>query len=276
MVRDALQISLEKSGEGNGQPQFNRPKPASSHHRCRLRRFVGSMTSASLTALRDVFLRCRDMDASLQERLDTYSHAVREIIPSYADAVEVLIHRLRDNGAGSSAPDVGDVMPPFILPDENGRLVSLEQLIGQGPIAVTFHRGHWCPWCRISVNALVRVHSKIAEAKGQVIAIMPDRQPFANEFKREASSPFPVLIDMDNGYALSLNLAIWIGPDLERLLKSYGRALPDYQGNDSWMLPIPATFVVGRDGIIQARFTDPDFRRRMTVEELINALKAAQ
>jgi peroxiredoxin len=234
------------------------------------------MTSASLTALRDVFLQCRDMDASLKERLDKYSHAVREIIPSYADAVEGLVRRLRDSGAGSGAPGIGDAMPPFILPDENGCLVSLEQLIERGPVAFTFHRGHWCPWCRISINALVRVHSKIAEAKAQVVAIMPDRQPFAIEFKREASSPFPVLIDMDNGYALSLNLAIWIGPDLKRLLTSYNRTLPDYQGNDSWMLPIPATFVIGRDGIIRARFVDPDFRQRMTVEELLDALKAAQ
>ena len=234
------------------------------------------MNSASLTTLRDAFQYCRDMNASLQERLDTYSRAVHQIIPPYADAVEVLIRRLTDSGAGSGAPGVGNTMPPFILPDENGRLVTLEQLTEQGPVAVTFHRGHWCPWCRTTVNALVRVHSKIAETKGQVIAIMPDRQPFAIEFKREASSPFPVLIDMDNGYALSLNLAIWIGPDLERLLTSYGRTLPDYQGNDSWMLPIPATFVVGRDGIIRARFIDPDFRQRMTVGALLDALKAAE
>jgi peroxiredoxin len=234
------------------------------------------MTSAALTALREVFLQCRDMDASLQERLDSYSLAVRQIIPPYADAVDVLIRRLMDTGAGAGAPSIGDPMPPFVLPDENGCLVSLEQLIERGSIAVTFHRGHWCPWCRITINALVRVHSKIAEANGQVIAIMPDRQPFAIEFKREAASPFPVLIDMNNGYALSVNLAIWIGPDLERLLTSYRRVLPDYQGNDSWILPIPATFVVGRDGLVRARFVDPDFRRRMTVEELLDALKAAQ
>ena len=233
------------------------------------------MNPASLIALCDAFQHSRDMNASLKEKLDTYSRAVRQIIPSYADAVEVLIRRLMDSGAGSGAPGVGDTMPPFILPGENGRLVTLEQLTEQGPVAVTFHLGHWCPWCRITVNALVRVHSKITEVKGQVIAIMPDRQPFAIEFKREASSPFTVLTDMDNGCALSLNLAIWIGPDLERLLTSYGRTLPDYQGNDSWILPIPATFVVGRDGIIRARFIDPDFRRRMTVEELLDALKTA-
>src|SRR3974390_121802 len=156
------------------------------------------MNSASLTALPDAVQQCRDMKASLKERLDRYSRAVREIIPPYADAVEILIRRLKDSGAGSGAPGVGDAMPPFILPDENGSLVSLEQLTEQGPIAVTFHRGHWCPWCRISINALVRVHSKIAETKGQVIAIMPDRRPFALEVKREASSP---LIDMDNVYS---------------------------------------------------------------------------
>ena len=95
------------------------------------------------------------------------------------------------------------------------------------------------------------------------------------EFKSSTKSPFPVFTDVDNGYALSLNLAIWVGPDLERLLSSFGRSLPDYQGNEAWMLPIPATFVIARDGIVTARFIDPDFRRRMSVEELIAALEAA-
>jgi peroxiredoxin len=105
---------------------------------------------------------------------------------------------------------------------------------------------------------------------------MPERQAFAAEFKVNTGSQFSVLTDMDNGYALSLNLAIWIGPDLVELLSSFGRFLPDYQGNDTWMLPIPATFVVGRDGRVTARFVDPDFRRRISVEQLIAALEAAR
>jgi len=105
---------------------------------------------------------------------------------------------------------------------------------------------------------------------------MPELQSFAAEFRSNAGSPFPVLTDVDNGYALSLNLAIWIGPDLERLLASFGRALPAYQGNDAWMLPIPATFVVRPDCRIGARFVDPDFRHRMAVEELLAALAAAR
>jgi peroxiredoxin len=226
------------------------------------------MTSAALTELREFFAQCREMDASLNERLALYSQAVRKLLPPYAAAVDGLVQRLNAAGAGGNAPQPGERMPPFVLPDETGRLVSMEELLESGPVAVTFHRGHWCPWCRISINALVRVSAEIKQAGGQVVAIMPDRQKFAAEFKREAAS--------DNGYALSLNLAVWLGPDLERLLSSYGRSLPDYQGNESWTLPIPATFVVGPDGIIRARFVDPDFRRRMAVEELIDALKASR
>ena len=233
------------------------------------------MTAAAKAALANVFVQVRDMDASLAERLAAYSGAVKEHLPGYADAVDRLIARLAGSKAGSSAPQPGEPMPPFLLPDENGHLVSLERLLRKGSLAITFHRGHWCPWCRISVHALAAVQNEIAAAGGHVVAIVPETQRFAAEFKTTAQSPFPVLTDLDNGYALSLNLAIWLGEDLARELTALGRSLPDYQGNAAWMLPIPATFVVGRDGVVKARFVDPDFRRRMAVEELIGALKAA-
>ena len=130
-------------------------------------------------------------------------------------------------------------MPPFLLPDEAGRLVSLDDLLSSGPLAITFHRGHWCPYCRISVKALVEAHEQIARDGGQIVAVMPDLQEFAAEFKAEARAPFPVLTDVDNGYALSLNLAIWVGEEMARALSSIGRSLPKYQGNDPWTLPIP-------------------------------------
>ena len=233
------------------------------------------MTSPQIAALADAFERCRDLDAPLNERLDAYSIAVRKVIPPYADAVDRLVARLSGNGAGASAPRPGELMPAFVLPDETGRLTSLDSLLQNGPTAITFHRGHWCPWCRISASALAKIHNEISGTGGQLAAVMPERQAFAAEFKRNAASPFPVLTDVDNGYALSLNLAIWIGPDLKDLLSSFGRLLPEYQGNDAWILPIPATFVVGRDCRVKARFVDPDFRRRMSIEELVAALQTA-
>lgn len=106
-----------------------------------------------------------------------------------------------------------------------------------------------------------------------MVAIVPDREKFADEMKQDSNARFPILTDMDNGYAMSLNLSIWIGEEMGEYMRSIGRDLPSYQGNDTWTLPIPATFVVAPDGRIKARFVDPDFRRRMDIEELIAALE---
>jgi peroxiredoxin len=114
---------------------------------------------------------------------------------------------------------------------------------------------------------------RIRALGGQVVAIMPEVQEFAEKFKSEAAAPFPVLTDLDNGYALSLNLAIWLGAEIQRLL-AY-QDMKNFHGNDGWVLPIPATFVVGRDGLVKARFVDPDFRKRMEIDDLIAALKSA-
>jgi peroxiredoxin len=108
------------------------------------------------------------------------------------------------------------------------------------------------------------------------VAIMPDREHFAASFKLDTGLHYPVLTDIDNGYALSLNLAIWVGAELERLMSAAGRDLGAYQGNEAWFMPIPATFVVAADGTVSTRFIDPDYRRRMTVEDLLAALKNAQ
>lgn len=233
------------------------------------------MASEDLTrALREAFARARHLDGSLEERLATYSAAIRQLHPAYARAVDDLVARLDAASAGASAPLPGEPLPPFVMPDDTGKLISLEQLVGAGPTAVMFHRGHWCPWCRISLDALARAHEELAETEGGIVAIVPERQEFAAAFKADARSPFPVLTDLDNGYALLLNLAIWIGPDLEHLLTDLGRVLPNYQGNDAWMLPIPATFVVGSDGIIKARFVEPDYRKRMAIDELLAALRS--
>jgi len=215
------------------------------------------------------------MDASLSDRLDSLANAVRTLSPPFADAVDRLVTRLQQSGAGETAPQVGEPMPPFHLPDESGRIVSLEELLTNGPVAVTFHRGHWCPYCRLNTSALAQAQKEIESEGGQIVAIMPDRQQFADEFKTESNARFPILTDMDNGYALCLNLVIWVGAEIVQMISALGRDIPNYQGNASWMLPIPATFVVGKDGKVKARFVDPDYRKRMAIEGMIAALRSA-
>jgi peroxiredoxin len=223
--------------------------------------------------LQTAFERCRDMDGPINARLASYAASLRAINPDFAEAVERLIVRLRANDCGKGAPNVGDVMPDFALPDDSGRIVRLDEQLNKGPTAIMFHRGHWCPYCRINLAAIAKHGDDIRDAGGNVVAVTPERQEFAARFRSDTVSPFPVLSDLDNGYALSLNLAIWVGRELEKMMAERGRALPQYQGNDGWLLPIPATFVVGRDGRIRARFVDPDYRTRMDLDQLIAAFK---
>ena len=229
--------------------------------------------STPATLLQKAFEHCRDMDGPINERLARYAQTLMTINPDFARAVERLIERLKANDCGDGAPNIGETMPGFALPDEHGRIVRLDQLLENGPAAVMFHRGHWCPYCRINLAAIARHGDEIAAIGGQLVAITPETQAFNARFKSEADARFPVLTDVDNGYALSLNLAIWIGQELKKMMSDRGRSLADSQGNDTWMLPIPATFVVGRDGRITARFVDPDFRTRMDLDHLIEAMK---
>ena len=223
--------------------------------------------------LRRAFEQARELDGSMAERLDVFADATRKLHPTTAAIVDRLVARLKQHKAGEDAPKPGDLMPPFVLPDETGRLVTLKDLLAQGPVVVTFHRGHWCPYCRISISTLVKAQPRIEATGARIVAIIPDREQFAAEMREDCNVSFPILSDMDNGYAMSLNLAIWVGAELQEFMTKIGRMLPQYQGNDSWTLPIPATFVVGKDGRVKARFVDPDYRKRMTLEEVIAALK---
>lgn len=232
-----------------------------------------SLSPNDAEQLRLAFQRCRDMEGTLNEQLRAYADASRDVFPAYGEAVDRLVTRLTGNGGGETAPRPGDAMPPFILPDETGRLVALSSLLEQGPVAVMFFRGHWCPYCRLNMRAVTQAEARIRAMGAQIVAIMPETQEFTDYLKAEAQASFPILTDLDNGYALSLDLAIWLGTEIQQLL-SY-QDMAKYHGNDAWMLPIPAVFVVGRDGIVKARFVDPDFRKRMEIDDLLAALEGA-
>jgi peroxiredoxin len=127
----------------------------------------------------------------------------------------------------------------------------------------------------LNTVALSKAYEQARRDGGQIVAITPERQKYSNKLKAWASAPFPVLTDMDNAYALSLGLAFYVGGEFDRYIRVGGVDLQAYHNNDAWMLPVPATFIVSPDGTIAARFVEPDYRRRMQIDELLAGLRAA-
>ncbi len=222
-------------------------------------------------ALEAAYEHARVMDAPLNTRLKVIADSVRSLSDVFANAVDEFVERLERAGAGEAAPCVGDLMPLFVLPDENGHLVSLETLLKQGPVAIIFLRGHWCPYCRLNAAALAEIQDQAKPV--QFVAISAERRPFTAALKNEAGAAFPFLTDVGNGYSLSLNLAIWVDHKMSTMIAGAGWDIPAYQGDATWILPIPAVFLLDTNGIVRARHVDPDYRKRMEISDLLDAVR---
>lgn len=220
-----------------------------------------------------VFDQVQQTDAPLSVRLRMLADAVRTGSPRFAEAVETLIARLTQSGLGQGAPQVGEAMPPFLLPDQTRRLVHLGDMLANGPAVVSFHRGHWCPYCVMTANASAQAQDRIGRA--QMVAITPETRGYAARLIERTGIGYRVLTDPDSGYALSLNLAFWLDDGFAALLRSVGQDLAAYQSRGAWVLPVPATFVVNTGGVVVARHVDPDYRRRIEVDDLVAAFERA-
>lgn len=227
------------------------------------------------TTLAEAFEQICGMDAPLSARLFAYTEKLRELNFPFAEAYDDLVARLYAGEVGRAAPTVGEQMPAFMLPSQDGKLVALQDLLGNGPIVVSFNRGHWCPFCKIELRAIAAFHAELESAGAQAISITPDKQQFFDDLREKTGHFIRILTDVDNGYALSLGLVIWVGETVKRLMKGRGFELNSFQGNDGWYVPIPATYVLDRTGKIIGRHVDPDFRKRMEVSEILELVHNA-
>ncbi len=230
------------------------------------------MTISIVDELERAFHDVRDAQLPLADRLGFIANRVRELSTEFAVAVDQFVAQLETATVGSTAPQVGEVMPSFLLPDDDGHLVSMDRLLETAPLAIAFHRGHWCPYCRLNAVGLAEIQDQIAPVR--IVAISAETGQFTRQIKAEAKARFPFLTDVGNGYALSLNLAVWVPDFMSSLIEGAGWDIPKYHGHAGWILPIPSVFIVGQDGVIKARHVDPDYRRRMEPADIIVAAKA--
>src|SRR3569833_501013 len=193
--------------------------------------------------LAQAFSEAQTIDASLARRMAYYRENTIRLRPDIAGAYDALVARLEILDKGHVGPADGEPKPNFILPDETDRLVSLSSLLASGPAVISINLGHWCPYCRLELHALTVRYADIRAAGAHLVAIMPDVSEVTRRYRTERGLPFPILSDIDLGYALQLGLVFWIGEDVKRLYDDLGVDLARFQGNASYFLPFAAKFI---------------------------------
>jgi peroxiredoxin len=142
------------------------------------------------------------------------------------------------------------------------------------PLIISFYRGVWCPYCSAELNALADVAPRLQAAGANIVAITPEIGGVALKTKRERELDFEILCDVDNAVAMQFGLVFRIPDDIQPGYLKFNVKLPAIYGNDSWMLPIAATYVVGTDGVIANAYVNPEYRERYDPENLLEVIEA--
>ena len=188
-------------------------------------------------------------------------------------AYEELVRRLGAAETAERALKLGDKIPDFALPNAAGKLVASDELLARGPLVINFFRGDWCPFCRLMLQALDRALPAITAAGGQLVALSPDTGGRLARAKTRLKLSIDLLADVDNGVALAFGVAFRAPEPYRKLIASFGTNLAERHGNDAWIIPIPATYVVDREGIVRYAFVEPEFVRRAEPDDIVAVLK---
>jgi peroxiredoxin len=179
--------------------------------------------------------------------------------------------------ASGSAPGlaIGDQAPEFSLPDPLGRPVSLGRLLQRGPVVVTFYRGEWCPYCNLQLHALQQALPALRELGASLVAISPQAPDHSLSMAEKHQLEFPVLSDLDQAVIRAFKVQFTLSGDLEDLQVNVFHNDPGQQNADgSRSLPVPATFVIDREGTVRAAFVSADWRVRAEPADVLAAVAA--
>lgn len=181
--------------------------------------------------------------------------------------------RLRKSGIIDRAIKKGNHYLDFELPNINGKKVKLSDKLKNGPIVLTFYRGGWCPYCNIQLKAYQDHLEKFKKAGGQLIAVSPESMESAETTVKKHDIEFEILTDNLNKEARKYGLVFKLDDELKEVYLGLGLDLEKNQGNDSWELPIPATYVIDKNGKIVYSFLNVDYVQRAEPSEIIAVLE---
>jgi len=204
-------------------------------------------------------------------------HMQAELMPQIpANILQMMQDTTRDlkaTGLAGLAIKVGDVAPDFTLSEVGDGQLRLSDVLVKGPVVLNFYRGGWCPYCNLEMQALQRSLPEIERAGGQLLSIAPELPGHAAQTRDKGNLTFPLLHDQDNQVARAYGLVFTLPDELRPVYAGLGIDLVDNQGNDYFELPIPASYIVGKDGVVVFAFVDVDYTQRMEPSRIVEALK---
>jgi peroxiredoxin len=212
-------------------------------------------------------------DRLLGNRVAAFQADFAKQAPDATRAFEDEIQGLVRAGVGSGAPLPGDRAPTFTLPDARGGAIALERLVRDGPVALAFYRGQWCPYCDLALRAYQEVLPQIRAMGAMLVAISPQVPDESLSTAERRGLEFPVLSDHGNQVARRYGLVFTVSGAFDRLHRAFGIDLARSNGDTANELPVPGVFVVARDGRIAFAHVDADYRRRLEPAELLRQLE---
>jgi peroxiredoxin len=209
----------------------------------------------------------------LQDQLDEITANTRTLVQPERLAInERAVEDLFSTGIEERILPVGAKAPEFALRDSSGRTVKSTDLLGVGPVILNFFRGRWCPYCVTELEAWRELYPVVRERGGLVVAISPQTIRQSDFTQGQHSIPFPLLVDEGCRVAELFGLAYNIPPLHQQHYRSVLVNLPFVNGDQSWRLIVPATYVMAGDGTILFAEAHADFRVRPEPEEVLRYL----
>jgi peroxiredoxin len=211
----------------------------------------------------------------LEQQLAAFKAEFARTAPAGRHALyEAKVEELRASFALEAAIGIDDQAPDFVLPDAHGKILSLSDTLRSGPAVVTFYRGGWCPYCNIQLRAYQAVLPAISALGARLVAISPQLPDSSLATAQTNELTFDVVSDVGNVVARHFGLVYPLPEELRVALRSNNKALPGINGDESWELPVPATYVIDRDRRVMLAAVDVDYRNRLDPEAILASLKS--
>jgi peroxiredoxin len=212
--------------------------------------------------------------SSLSDRLNQSVQDFMSSLPADEQAtVMQSFEKLHASSVAAGAVNVGDTAPDFSLPNATGKTVNLYAALEQGPVVLSFYRGGWCPFCNLELQALQQQLPGIRSLGATLIGVSPETPDNSLTTAEKHGLGFEVLSDIGNGTARDYGLIFTVYEEMRPLYLKWGLDVPACNGDDSWELPVPATYLINTHGVVRAAHVDKDYTKRMEPTQLLEALK---